>query len=562
MKTKMYISCILALMITAAAWADGPSSPQKQATASLNGNEADQFMSLTEWSEVKFDKLFTYAGFAQEQVRFPHVLDLGAAFKAGPVYIGTWYQGRFGMVEAKNNKSVATELTESKVSPGTVDNIKRTTTASIDKKHDAEHQVSVLVGFGNIGVSLGYIREKAENKSGTYFEGSARSDSVVTDTKTPHLVNKTTYDPKGYVNGAKRTAKVDFGMNLSLGSLSLSPTAGVAVAIKQDSANGVKTAETRDTLLGTYDITKTIAGKNDTKTTLNVKLGADLGLNDSLHSNFSFGYDIGVDIYGKKKHTAADGTAKELANSYTITTDSRNEKETAAKKTVTDTFAATTYNKSNIANKITVGYGMRKDFTDRLSFFAGVEAPIGFDFKKEVTNTVDTSKTVTTYKVNSLDDTIVTTNTKAPAKTVNTTTVTLNPELNAALSYAAIPNRVFLSFGTNVKPFGEKVNNVVGYQYKAVKTTVDGFTKTKETHTRYPNDPGRDTDGSETSAVNDTESSDKTVSYGKTMVEVKLGVRWNIIDAVSFDLVYNKSVLENITWTDIGNLKLACIIKF
>lgn len=40
MKTKMYISCMLALMITAAAWAaEGPSSPQSKATASLNGTE-------------------------------------------------------------------------------------------------------------------------------------------------------------------------------------------------------------------------------------------------------------------------------------------------------------------------------------------------------------------------------------------------------------------------------------------------------------------------------------------------------------------------------------------
>ena len=47
MKTKMYISCMLALMITAAAWAaEGPSSPQSKATASLNGTEADRFMKL------------------------------------------------------------------------------------------------------------------------------------------------------------------------------------------------------------------------------------------------------------------------------------------------------------------------------------------------------------------------------------------------------------------------------------------------------------------------------------------------------------------------------------
>ena len=120
MKTKMYISCMLALMITAAAWAQtGPTSPQKGATAGLKGNEADQFMSLTGWSKVKFDKLFTYAGFAQEGVEHKYALDLGAAFKAGPVYIGTWYQGNLGKVAInRNSKQVTTEISESVLHSG------------------------------------------------------------------------------------------------------------------------------------------------------------------------------------------------------------------------------------------------------------------------------------------------------------------------------------------------------------------------------------------------------------------------------------------------------------
>ena len=94
MKTKMScISCILALIITATVWAEDitetpkvPESPQNTATAGLTTAEADQFMSTTEWGEVKFDKAFIYAGFEQSKTS---TLDLGAAFKAGPVYIGS-----------------------------------------------------------------------------------------------------------------------------------------------------------------------------------------------------------------------------------------------------------------------------------------------------------------------------------------------------------------------------------------------------------------------------------------------------------------------------------------
>lgn len=565
MKTKMYISCMLALMITAAAWAaGGPSSPQSKATASLNGTEADRFMSLTDWSTVNFDKLFTYAGFAQQNVnRNRNILDVGAAFKAGPVYIGAWYQGQFGNVSTSNNKGTTTTITESTVNPGTIDNTAHTNTARISQSHNANHDVAVLIGFSNMGVRLGYTRT-GENNSGTYFDNAIVPDTETTNSKTPGQVNnKKTYDPKGYLNDADRTGTVDFGMNLSLGTLSVSPTVGLEFKVDQNSSYGVRTVTTKDETLGTSDITKTVStrSKNDTKTTLTAKLGADLGLNDSLNSNFSFGYDFGIDIYGTKKHTAADGSTIALANSYTIQTDTHRDAVTAANQTITDTFKATAYNKSKITNTLTVGYTMRKDFTDRLSLFAGVKAPIGFNFETEVTKDVNKITTTTIDKVNPLNNNTKVVETETPATTVKTTTVKLSPSFKAALTYAAIPNRVFVSFGTEVKPFGQ--GTVKCCEFKTVKTTVNGFTQTTTTTTTYPNDSSRTTSGSSTTPVaSTTESADNTVTYDKVTVDVNLGVRWNIVDAVCVDLAYNKSVLEAINWTSIGNLKLACTIKF
>lgn len=564
MKTKMYISCMLALMITAAAWAaEGPSSPQSKATASLNGTEADRFMSLTDWSTVNFDKLFTYAGFAQQNVNNNrNILDVGAAFKAGPVYIGAWYQGQFGNVNTSNNKGTTTTITESTVNPGTIDNTAHTNTARISQSHNANHDVAVLIGFSNMGVRLGYTRT-GRNNSGTYFDNAIVPDTETTNSKTPGQVNgKTTYDPKGYLNAADRTGTVDFGMNLSLGTLSVSPTVGLEFKVAQDSSYGVRTVTTKDESLGTSDITKTVStsSRNDTKTILTAKLGADLGLNDSLNSNFSFGYDFGIDIYGTKKHTAADGSTIALANSYTIQTDTHRDVVTAANQTITDTFKATAYNKSYIANTLTVGYTMRKDFTDRLSLFAGVKAPIGFNFRTEVTKGVDKITTTTIDKVNPLNNNTRVVETETPATTVKTTTVTLSPSFKAALTYAAIPNRVFVSFGTEVKPFGQGTGEC---EFKTVKTTVNGFTQTTTTTTTYPNDSSRTTSGSSTTPVaSTTESANNTVTYDKVTVDVNLGVRWNIVDAVCVDLAYNKSVLEAINWTSIGNLKLACTIKF
>lgn len=556
MKIKMYISCILALMITAAAWAveglEGPSSPSK-AAAKLNGTEADQFMSLTEWSNVKFDKLFTYAGFEQKK---KSTVDLGAAFKAGPVYIGAWYEGMFGKVDNKDDRSVRTERT------GTVrgwfDGTTRKYGTQVMEVRDADHKAAVLIGFGNMGVRLGYARSKA-NKSGTYYGGVLVSNSTQTNSKTPGVVSgDITYDPKGYVNDAERTPSIDFGMNLAVGSLSIAPAVGFALKIDQNSAYGRQTVKTENETAKTHNTTVNVKGNNNTVMTFMGKLGADIGLNDSLHSTFSVGYDLGVDIYGKKKHTATDGSTKELLNAYEITEDKHEDVQTVTTRTVTDTFKAKKFDKSKIGNTITLGYAMQKDFTDRLSFFAGVEAPITFTFA--TVKTSEENKTVTKHTdlVNKLNDHVTTETITTPTGTEKTTTVGFNPALKAAITYALVPNRIFLNFGAQVQPFGKD-----GYEYKTVKTTYDGFISTKTTTDKYTNDPAHivpDRVGRDSAPA--TESSVQTATYTKAQVDVHVGVRWDIIDAISFDVMYNKSILEEIQWTKIGNLKLACTIKF
>lgn len=576
MNMKMYISCILALMMTAAVWAvdrpEGPESPQKQATATLNGTEADQFMSLTEWSTVKFNKLFTYAGFARNNEA--PVLDLGVAFKAGPVYIGTWYQGDLGKLTAKDNKTVKTQITESTILPGTVGTKKTTAEPFVETNHAADHTAAVLLGFGNMGVRLGYQRSK-ENKSGSYFlappstptptpfpsespehdKFKSQKDNVIKFEKHPDRIAEKTYDPNGYVNEAEQKAVVDFGMDISLGKFSLTPNLGLAVAINQYSAYGAETVKTGNTIAKLENTTKTVLGSNKTATNLQVKLGTDFGLNDSLNSTFSFGYDFGIDIYGKKKHTAADGSEKELQNEYTITKDRHVHNKVGTKETIINTFDGKAKTKSFIENTITLGYSMRKDFTERFSLFAGVEAPIGFNFKTEKEETIDTKTTIERDNADSSYGSTETVRTTHPIQTTKTTTFTLDPILRAAFTYAAIPERLFVSLGADVKPFGSGDDGK--YKYEAVTKTVNAFTKTTETTTTY-------NDGTPERKVPNVESTDaleefgeKTVTYGKAAANVNLGLRWNIIDAVSLDAMYSKPIDKSI-----GNIKLACTVKF
>lgn len=556
MKTKMScISCIVALIITTTVWADDifeapkvPESPQNTATAGLTTAEADQFMSTTEWGEVKFNKAFIYAGFEQGKTS---ILDLGAAFKAGTVYIGSWYQGNLGSYGRTKKNSVTTTINES--TTGLLGDKKTQFAPELYKNYTADHTAVVLVGFGSMGIKLGYKRA-GENKSGKYFGGTAMPDNIVKHSIAGGI-NETVYSPKGYINAAKHLPFVEFGMNVGLGGMTLSPTAGLEVYVNQDSNYGLKT-ETKKTSDVHYSITKTAQAKNDSHVGIIGKLGVGLALGDSLNSAFTFGYELTANAYGKT-YKDASGKAHNVRGFYNITTDSSSDVYGPTGTRVrTDTFNAKFTTKSYYKNKLNVEYAMQKDFTDRVSLFAGVACPITVTADKKAETDVSETTTVTTYlnpAKNYQNETKKTIKT-GPETTTNIVKLNIDPVIKAAVSYAAVPNRLFLNLGAEVK--------VLRGEYKNTKKTVNSFvSKEVETTTK---DDGSVTKG--TSASNDSPK-EEFVEHKSTLkpveAELKGGLRWNIVDNFAFDLVYRTALnAQLINLTQFGDLKLACTIKF
>lgn len=558
MKTKMScISCILALIITAAVWAEerdildeskSPESPQNTATAGLTTAEADQFMSTTDWGEVKFDKAFIYAGFEQGK---KSTLDLGAAFKAGPVYIGSWYQGNLGKYGRTKENSVTTTIKES--TTGLLGDKKTQFMTKLDKNYSADHTAVVLVGFGSMGIKLGYKRA-GENKSGKYFGTNAMPDNIEKHSIAGGI-NETVYSPKGYINAAKHLPFVEFGMNVGLGRMTLSPTAGLEVYVNQDSSYGFKT-ETQKASDVNYSIKKTAQAKNDSHVGIIGKLGVGLALGDSLNSAFTFGYELTANAYGKT-YKDASGKAHKVRGSYEITADSSNDKYGPTGTRVrTDTFSAKFTTKSYYKNKLNVEYAMQKDFTDRFSLFAGVACPITVTADKKVETSVSETTTVTTYlnpanNYQNKTEKEVTTN---PEKTTNIVTLNIEPVIKAAVSYAAVPNRLFLNLGTEVK--------VLQGSYTNTKTTVNSFvSKTVKTTTTENGSVTKET--SSPKMGSDTESVTHVSALNEVAAELKGGLRWNVVDNFAFDLVYRTLLSKKIiNLTQFGEVKLACTIKF
>ena len=579
MKTKMScISCILALIITATVWAEDitetpkvPESPQNTATAGLTAAEADQFMSTTEWGEVKFDKAFIYAGFEQSKTS---TLDLGAAFKAGPVYIGSWYQGNLGSYGRTKKNSVTTEIKES--TSGLLGDKKTKFNSKLYKNYTADHTAVVLVGFGSMGIKLGYKRA-GENKSGKYDTDSLRLNQLPdsSDVPPPHADGKkedsrikhsiaggikdTVYSPKGYDNRANHLPFVEFGMNVGLGRMTLSPTAGLEVYVHQDSSYGFKT-ETIKASDVNYTITKTGKGGNYSHVGIIGKLGVGLALGDALNSSFTFGYELTANAYGKT-YKDASGKVHKVRGYYKINTDTSEDKYNVGNpgmRVRTDTFKADFTTKSLYKNKLNVEYAMQKDFTDRFSLFAGVACPITVTAEKSVETKVEEKTTVTTQldPAKNYQNKTVKEVTTHPETTTNIVKLNIDPVIKAAVSYAAVPNRLFLNLGTEVK--------VLRGEYTNTKKTVNSFVnKTVETTTEDNGSVTKGTSAKEENASGDKEFVMHESKLNAVEAELKGGLRWNVVDNFAFDLVYTQLLSKKIiNLTQFGEIKLACTIKF
>lgn len=564
MKTKcMFISCILALIISAAVWAEEAptvpvevNSPQSDATATLNGSEADQFMNVTEWGNVSFNKVFAYIGYTAGK----QILDIGAAFKAGPVYIGSFYRGNFGRFTGIRNNTVTTQPTlGTGSSTGTFSNVQRNSKTGLNNTYinSKWHTAAVLIGYGNMGFQLGYMTS-GTNKSGRYYAGNHMENDVTRNTRTGSIKD-TVYDPKGYVNNMEHIPFVAFGMNIPFGAMTISPTASLKIAVNQNGDKyGVKTVMEKisDTRYSTVKDANNSAA--NTYVGITGKVGAGVALGDALNSAVKVDYEFTVNAYGKT-YTDLSGAKHKINGVYTITKDEYKDeyKGNEGKRVITKNFEAKREEKTFFSNTLTPSYSLQKDLNDRLSLFAGVECPIKvelnnsveFDEEKEVTetkmlnpsashlNTVVTKELVTT-----------------PKKTTKETIVDVTPTAMAAISYAAIPNRLSFNLGTRIE-FLHGTNT-----YKQISK--NGVMKNSRTTTVYPNQGNFETYTDNPQKEDATESVTNTGDLKPIDAKVKLGLAWNITENVMLDFVYAHLLNDAGWWGKSEGLKLACTVKF
>ena len=346
-------------------------------------------------------------------------------------------------------------------------------------------------------------------------------------------------------------------MNIPVGAITISPTAAVAVTINQSSRYGVETSDTKHNATAYQTVKSADKSKSDAYIGITGKLGAGIALGDSLHSSINIGYDFTVNAYGKT-YKDLSGEKHKVKGTYNITRDTLAENYNLAgsgKHITEHRFEADMTKKTYFSNTLKPSYSIQKDFTDRLSLFAGVECPITVELDTSVLT--KESKTVTKTKhlnpAASHLNTTVTEVVTSPTQTMKKTTVEVKPAAMAAITYAAIPNRLSFNLGTKI--------NFLNGKHVYTKVSKSGVVKTTRTTTVYDNQGNRTT-------VNDTPSEDNAKEYvkkGGTLyaigAEVKGGLKWNITENFIFDFVY-AHFLEAGRMLDPGAFKIACTVKF
>ena len=559
MKTKfMFISCTLALIMSAAVlWAqEMPTSPTNDATAGIVAAEADQFMSTLEWGSVSFNKAFVYLDYTAGK----NIVDIGAAFKAGPVYIGSYYNGNFGSFNTEADKQTLTTTPTfgTGAAAGTFHNVKRSDKTDFGNNYGGSHKAAMLIGYGNMGFQVGY-KQSGSSKIGKYHGGAKKLDSIETNTGLGGLVSTTdtTYDPKGFVKEATYTPYVAFGMNIPVGAMTISPTAALEVAVNQKAQYGLETKLNKkdDTH---YQLNKSANKSNSNAFTgITAKVGAGIDLGGALNSYVNIGYEFTVNAYGKTYQDLAGGKHK-VKGTYDIKIDTVEDDYNSGFNgihEVTKTFKADITEKTFFSNVLKPEYSLQKDFTDRLSLFAKVECPITVEVDNGVMTTIN-KKVVTTENLQDSkvhENKTVTTVVSEPTKTTKKTTVKVEPAAMAAITYAAIPNRLSLNLGTKINFLqGEHTHTKISKSGVIGKTTVT---------TVYENQKDREEVEETAKVVKAVESVENSGKLNSVNAEVKGGLTWNITENFIFDFVYTHFLNET-KLIGPGALKIACTVKF
>ncbi|MCL2129639.1 MAG: hypothetical protein FWH35_04705, partial [Treponema sp.] len=426
--TKIFKMAAIAAVISMAAvfTVVAQESNTNEATAGIYGTDVDNYMDYHSYSDVEFEKWFSFAGWRGGS---GGELNLGYAARPGSAYLGLLYNGWGARSEREKEESIM-----SYYYPGTnPDGYDKEITYTDDGLF-TNNGITALLGIAGMGIKVG-VRVQTETYKDPvwdslewdYGNGWVEHQDEVDTFKEQHNIF---------------TPVIGWGMGFNVGSMVLKPyveaSMGIAKNMYEFSYSSFWTYHGKviDTK---YISSEGAVGLNRSYEEIpnlrpDITAGVKLGMG---RLEIGLKYNLGLDIY-----TANDYDAFGISGSVKGSADwhgSREEISGASYNLTTDDVTVYLSENSGMSHEITPSVYYDWDLSDRAKFGIAAEVPVSIYTGKRDRYSINTYKEFYEEPTDFLNTNTRTTVTKEYYGLEETFGFSINPSLSAGASWAAIP---------------------------------------------------------------------------------------------------------------------------
>ncbi|MDR1029350.1 MAG: hypothetical protein LBL76_00595 [Treponema sp.] len=416
-----------------------PESGTFKATLEALTNDIDHFMSVSNFYKVLIKDSFAYAGIDSRG------LNLGYARNIGSLYIGVCYGGSLidDLYRRLTNQASENVLKRDiEITTQTEDGEKQNTTHDLVNMTGDEvpgtvtskNDISVLLGFGNYGLKLGF----SQYLQGTYNPLYKMSEELIVNhpfsyqdsplegpasASSPILVRNIRIDQE-FINGLRPS--LEFGGRIAAGSILVKPVLRVGIdfhqySITQTGSSSIFDDVEPDKLTHIIDTEEGYLG-DYMEPAVGLSLNFDFSSDPQIQSELGIDYDLFFRLYS---NNSLPKTVKRKETKVIYTSEAK-----LSEKEIIDTETEIT----DMRMSIVPAFRFSAPLGDRMT--VGLNLGVKIDLKTYETTTVQ-KKTI-----GEPEDPVSTTE--------NMKQLIVLPKLGLGLSFKLIPNRFAINVGAGI----------------------------------------------------------------------------------------------------------------
>lgn len=563
-RMKVAALAVVTVLSAALVTVSAQTSNTNSATAGLFRTATDNFMSVNDFTDVKFDKAFGFLGLSSGSFA------AGYATHLGGLYLGVYYNG-FALRNNDVGEETETETADYDDGSGAINGREKTTYTTykdddgnvLAPLSETNNNIAALLGIGSMGLKLGFYEDTNETKdrweitttpddsntswtnlnsfvdNGNVDDGNHDEVTVVYDAD-GNMVSKTVAEsyPTSVKNDDQYVPYLNWGMPIALGDSTLNLGANFTFVFRTDAFETTNVAYSQVFNAGN----PSYAGKDDLVSYSKkgyayakgyyhidggLSLSFDVAPAGSREMSFGIDYVLGTKIYSNAydKANGGSGTAAGTAAWYS----SKDFTWDNTEEVTTEVGAHEVTERSYMSHTITPSFTYKNALSERLRFgFKAVVATFLDSYTAKRSGKLVKEETTVSASGNPANDSVVTTVKNYSGYEEEGGSFTLTPNFNLGLTYAAVPEKFTVNAGIAVSV--PKLTSISRAQTRSGITTI---TETTVTGT-----------GTETVTAYDDTVGDDRYEYGFELLDwnglgatLSTGFNWNLGGGVFFDVL-------------------------